>query len=112
MFDPLIISPSQLHRLEMLTAMYLEYPKCGLASWGRPRGNNTCKVDVNRPVQYLSNDHDMKDCEKEHDGNTWAFEAAAMDLNGVPLSLDDTNVNSIVNATYMHEQKQPTTQNN
>ena len=81
MINPIIVSPNQLHRLEMLTAMHLEYPKCQLVTWGRPRGNNTCKVDVNRPIQYLSEDHDMRDCEDEHDRGKWSFESANMTLN-------------------------------
>ena len=115
MEDPLVISLSQMHRLEMLTAMYIDYPTCQLATWGKPRDDATCKVDVNRPVQYLSHDHEMKDCQRKHDGGQWDIEKSALDENGQPLSpmnvtkselgMKDTRANAKDRTATQHKNK-------
>jgi len=115
MQDPLVISLSQMHRLEMLTAMYIEYPTCQLATWGKPRGDASCKVDVNRPTQYLSHDHEMRDCQRQHDGGSWTFEKAGLGENGQPLSpmnvtkaelgIKDTNVKAKDGTVIRHKEK-------
>jgi hypothetical protein len=79
--EPLVISLGQLHRLEMLTAKNLEYPKCGLKTWGRPRNDRSCKVDVNRPVQYLSEYHRVEDCQEHHEDGPWVFESVGLALD-------------------------------
>jgi len=95
MIDPLPISKSQLHRLEMLVAKYVDQARCKLGTWGKPRSTNSCKVDVNRPVQYLSKKHEVEDCEKYHDGGDWSFESAG---------LDDTNSTEIQsNITFSNQ---------
>jgi hypothetical protein len=82
MIEPVIISVGQLHRLEMLVAKYMEYPQCKPRTWGKPRSDrsSSCKVDVNRPVQYLSQSHQLEDCEENYDSiseSGWSFESIA-----------------------------------
>jgi len=81
MVAPLIISEGQLRRLEDLTSKYLEYPSCRLETWGKPREDGSCHVDVNRPVQYLTDEHSLEDCEKYNEGPAWVFESAAMPVS-------------------------------
>jgi len=88
MIDPLQISINQLHRIEMLIAKYVDTEQCKLGTWGRPRGAGSCKVDVNRPIQYLSKRHKVEDCEKIHKGGDWSFEAAALDLSSIANATD------------------------
>lgn len=79
--DPLLISPAQLNRIELLTAMYLEPATCKLGTWGKPRGGSSCKVDLNRPLQYLSKKHVMKDCLANYAGEWWVVQNSKVGLD-------------------------------
>jgi len=84
LMDPLVISPAQLNRIELLTAMYLEPVTCQLGTWGKPRDPSSCKVDLNRPLQFLSKRHVMKDCLANHAGEWWVVQNSKVKLDKLP----------------------------
>jgi len=65
--EPFFISHEQLHRAEYLIAAHVN-EQCELATVGRPRGD--CKVDVNREIQPLSNEHELAQCD-QWNGAKW-----------------------------------------
>jgi len=67
---PLKIANIQLHRLEKLIAKHVDPNTCKLATVGNMRDDGTCKVDVNRPLQYETNIHNMRHCQAKDWGYT------------------------------------------
>jgi len=84
LMDPLVISPAQLNRIELLTAMYLYPVTCQLGTWGKPHDDSSCKVDLNRPLQFLSKKHVMKDCLANHAGEWWVVQNSKVKLDKLP----------------------------
>jgi len=77
---PLKIANSQIHRLESLISKHIEinpksknsrgnYDECYFATVGRERNDGSCKVDVNRELQFTSEDHDLVSCTEWNDSD-------------------------------------------
>lgn len=71
MLNPLMISPSQLKRIEKMIYMHLD-DNCELNTVGKRRGSSGCEVDVNRPRQALSRGHGLKMCDSWATGSAIA----------------------------------------
>lgn len=60
---PIKVAPSQIKALEELTADRIEPDTCQRYTAGRPRGDGTNAVDVNRPLQTFRPAHRLVYCE-------------------------------------------------
>ena len=58
-----------MNRINDLTAKHLD-ANCKLATVGKRRGDGTCHVDNNRPLQYTDDVHHVTDCTEWHHDDT------------------------------------------
>jgi len=66
MRKPLVISRSQLSRIQDLIAKHLD-ENCELGTVGKRLSDGTCHVDVSRPLQFTHAVHHVTDCTEWHE---------------------------------------------
>lgn len=90
MLNPLVISPSQLKRIEKMIYMHLD-DNCELTTVGKRRSSDSCEVDVNRPRQALSRGHNLKMCDSWATGSATANREPEEEEEGEGEGDDDGN---------------------